>query len=417
MSNVTTDLINRPFGGDLPWDDLRVPVTSTVAAGSNPPEFALFKTNGAVPPVGYALKFDGVNDYATIPHDDSTATDVFDFSSSWSLSFWAVINAGNANNATLFYHPQWNLRIGPAGILRLSLSGNPDQNSIGAYNIGSRNHVVLTVEETGGNINIIIYIDSNVVLDTTFAGSLAADAGGNVIVASNAGTSRFLAGTFDDIRFYDSVLTVADVLDLYNNEAGTEDDVQLGNTTSHYKLNEGTGTTAADYQYGGATTHTMTLTNGVLWTTGIVEVVNPEQGVFTWSFSPDTEEELFFTCQLPHTWIEYASLHAHVHWSPDSNATGVVVWGLEYTWANRGQPFGNTTVITLEADAEGEKYHLTAGFDPIEGADKTMSSMIVGRIFRKATDDADTYTGHAYLLEIDFHYQYNHGSFYEHIKE
>lgn len=43
------DLIGRTFGKSPTWDDLRVPVTATLAGGSNPPELVRFKGLGVDP--------------------------------------------------------------------------------------------------------------------------------------------------------------------------------------------------------------------------------------------------------------------------------------------------------------------------------------------------------------------------------
>ena len=148
-------------------------------------------------------------------------------------------------------------------------------------------------------------------------------------------------------------------------------------------------------------------------------------GVFIYWFDKAAEEELFFTAQIPHGYAPGTDLHAHVHWVP--SATGgaglKVTWALEYVWSNINGTYGNTTIIhgdtaTLDEDLVAGKHYLTE-LGTITGTGKTLSSMLVGRVYRDAaaalgTDDYDDDAG---LLEIDFHYEIDApGSRSEYIK-
>ena len=137
-------------------------------------------------------------------------------------------------------------------------------------------------------------------------------------------------------------------------------------------------------------------------------------GVYTYWFDATSEEELFFTVQIPHDYKEGTDIYAHVHWVPKSN--GVfgqdVSWGLEYTVANSNGVFGNTTIIYGDDNRQGDLVldagrHYETNIGSISGASLTLSAMLVCRIFRDATGagGTDDYTDDAGLLEIDFHYQ------------
>lgn len=138
------------------------------------------------------------------------------------------------------------------------------------------------------------------------------------------------------------------------------------------------------------------------------------QGVFLYWFDKTTEEELYFTCQVPHAYKEGTNLIAHIHWIPKTNggANAVVSWGLEYTWANYVAVFANTSIIYtnthLPADASlvADKHYMSS-FAAINGAGKTISSMLVCRVFRDAggTGLTDDYNDDAGMLEIDFHFE------------
>jgi hypothetical protein len=140
------------------------------------------------------------------------------------------------------------------------------------------------------------------------------------------------------------------------------------------------------------------------------------QGVFLYWFDKNTEEELYFVAQLPHRWAQGTDLEVHCHWVPAATAAGAgtdVCWGLEYTWVNINGTFGNTALIYGDEQSNGATETLTAGkhylteLGTISGTGKTLSSMLVCRIFRDAggTGGTDDYDDDAGLLEVDFHIQ------------
>jgi hypothetical protein len=140
------------------------------------------------------------------------------------------------------------------------------------------------------------------------------------------------------------------------------------------------------------------------------------RGVWTFTFenlSVSSEQEVFFSIQMPHNWKEGSTIYPHVHWSPQSAGTGAVVWGLEYSWVNYDATtpiaFPNTTVMTLTAPvASGSTdKHLLASFPSItpSTSQDNISSIIMCRFWRKSADAADTFTGNAALLSFDIHYE------------
>jgi hypothetical protein len=121
-----------------------------------------------------------------------------------------------------------------------------------------------------------------------------------------------------------------------------------------------------------------------------------------------TTEQVYFTIQLPHSYKEGSDITPHVHWSPINANAGNVKWQLEYSWANIDATFPAVTTITATDAASGTAWdHQTIDFSAITGTGKTISSMLVCRLFRDPTDAADTYASDAALLEIDFHFEIN----------
>ena len=133
------------------------------------------------------------------------------------------------------------------------------------------------------------------------------------------------------------------------------------------------------------------------------------QGVFTYWFDPAIEEELYFTVQLPHGWKAGSTIYPHLHWTAASNVgANKVVWGMEYVWTNIGSNFGNTTIITgdtpIAAIGTIDAFeHALTPLPSIDGSEYTLSSMMLCRIYRDATNVADNYGSDAGLLQIDFH--------------
>ncbi len=135
------------------------------------------------------------------------------------------------------------------------------------------------------------------------------------------------------------------------------------------------------------------------------------QGVFTYSFSASTEQELYFTVQMPHAWKEGSTIMPHVHWAAATDLSGNKVrWGLEYTWVNVASVYGTTTIIygedPIAANGAVTAYeHAITDLGGITATGKTLSSILVCRIFRDATAGTDNYASAAFMLSIDFHFE------------
>ncbi|MBE0423144.1 MAG: hypothetical protein IBX66_04320 [Lutibacter sp.] len=145
------------------------------------------------------------------------------------------------------------------------------------------------------------------------------------------------------------------------------------------------------------------------------------RGVYVYYFAGgSTEQELFFTVQIPHGRKYDTNIFPHVHWAPESDlGSSGVVWALEYNWANLGEVLGTTQIIygssktSLIGGPASANTHLITAFaggesdGGINGNGKTLSSMLICRIFRATSHADDTYTGKAGLLQIDFHIEYD----------
>lgn len=160
----------------------------------------------------------------------------------------------------------------------------------------------------------------------------------------------------------------------------------------------------------------------------LMTVFGPSSTIDYYAFDGgSTLEQVYFSLQLPHKWKEGSTIYPHVHFAPTSTNTGdttprVVRFTLEYTWANVGAAFGNSTTINLDSDpfvpnTSLWSHLLCKNGTGISGTGKTLSSMLMCRLFRDPTDNADTYPQDAAFLQFDIHYEIDSlGSEDEYIK-
>jgi hypothetical protein len=138
-------------------------------------------------------------------------------------------------------------------------------------------------------------------------------------------------------------------------------------------------------------------------------------GLYLYEFddaSAGSEKEVFFGIQLPHGWKEGSTIFPHVHWTNKTagSAGQVIRWGLEYTLQKLGSVFGATTIIYGETISTGvitsaNSHLLTPIGAGIDMTGMTLSTMIVGRLFRNSSHVNDTYGGIAGGLSFDIHYE------------
>lgn len=139
------------------------------------------------------------------------------------------------------------------------------------------------------------------------------------------------------------------------------------------------------------------------------------RGIYLYNFDNvvlASQKEIFFSVQMPHAW-KGTAISPHVHWIHSTNQnTAAVRWGLEYSWASIGSVFGNSTIIYTATNLQGDtnlvqhKHYISEFADLTPGAGQGgISDILICRLFRNSADAADTSTGVAGLLYIDFHYE------------
>ena len=127
-----------------------------------------------------------------------------------------------------------------------------------------------------------------------------------------------------------------------------------------------------------------------------------KNGVYALAFDASTDQEIMFSCQIPHKWKLGTNLNPHVHWSPSSTDTGSVTWKLEYTIANINGTFGATATLDVTDAGDGTAYkHQYADLGDIDMSGYTattdVSIMLMCRLYRDVSD-GDDYADDAFLL-------------------
>lgn len=134
-------------------------------------------------------------------------------------------------------------------------------------------------------------------------------------------------------------------------------------------------------------------------------------GVYTYSFSQNTMNELWLQFHLPHDYVAGTVIYPHIHWSTAGTNTGVVRWGFEYTAAKgySQEAFPATTTAYVEQAATGTAYTHMIGevslADAIPTTHLEPDSIIMVRVFRDAAHANDTCTDAAFGFMCDLHYQ------------
>ena len=133
----------------------------------------------------------------------------------------------------------------------------------------------------------------------------------------------------------------------------------------------------------------------------------PYKGSQVPAFSPTQVNALYFSAQLPHSYMEGTDLQFHIHIAYPDNAAGNSVWYFTYSWANPTAPFPNATlspqvvVVSPTTTDYHQKATIVANMD---GTGKTISSVLLCMIQRTGTHLSDDYASEIYLVSGDFHF-------------
>jgi len=385
------------------YDDLRVAANDVTLPGVNSPQWGIYRNDGVIPEIGKSLLFDGVNDYATISHSDTN--------SNLSIEFWVNLS----RDTCVFFHQG---TIFEAYIDRRDVSfklATKSQKWDTDLNLGETYHIVYTIAPGSTNTDVNMYVNSVLVGSRTFNDLVFSLIPGDIIVGKSITSTRYFSGKFDDIIFYNIILTQAQIEARYNSGNGISSFpsgiTEATDVLAEYLFEDMTG---ANYDNTASTldTYGSLVPTGSIQSTGLIEVgtTAPSIGVAGLIFPPNVKSEVFFNVQLPHSYLMGGDIDAHVHWihiegGDDFN----IVWGLEYLWVSIHGTSTNTSTITTVCNlVDGPHRHQMSkiAFDDtmIDGTDKGVSSMLMCRLFRDGANPLDTFEYNAYFMEFDFHF-------------
>lgn len=405
-SSSFDDEIDEALVSQYLWDDLRVSVNDVTLPSTNPPVWQIYKNNGVTLPDVKSVYFDGDGDYGTITNSlDGGAMDM-------TFEFW--IQPLGKTDQIFHESTNWDIFIfnNDIGFAINGVNYNFNANLI----LNAIYHVVLLVEpnNVSGNTKVTLYLNGSEFESVNISEVFEFNSGTiNVGRYDVGGNPYWLEGYLDNTIFYNVILTADQISYRYNNGSGrvtypagiTEATDVLGEYL--YDDDPFTNTFAN-------TTSTlevmsdMTVYDDTTQTDGLVDPDSTTQstlGVAVLNFPSGQDSEVFFTVQLPHAYKIGTDVEAHVHWTHDSDDTGDISWGFEYTWCNIHGVWQNTSTIVKTEEVSGiiDRHEMTV-FGYLDGSDKNISSMMLCRLYRRGVSDDDTFTGDAFLLEFDFHF-------------
>ncbi|MCP5098322.1 MAG: tandem-95 repeat protein, partial [Chloroflexi bacterium] len=164
-------------------------------------------TTEVVNSTGFALAFDGSNDYVITPSIVDPATTNF------TAATWFYLSAdqdkvmlaqqnGSGTGRT------W-LKVTTDGQLQTWLSGDASLSSTGAVTVGQWHHATVSFDGT----TVKLYLDG-VLVDSDARTMNASD--GNFVIGTNKSISKYFDGAMDELKIYTRTLADSEVQDLFN---------------------------------------------------------------------------------------------------------------------------------------------------------------------------------------------------------
>ena len=143
-------------------------------------------------------------------------------------------------------------------------------------------------------------------------------------------------------------------------------------------------------------------------------------GVQLWQFQPGLNQYLHMSYQMPHGWLPGTAVRPHVHYTPLTTPSGVIVWEwvIYHAPGGGGGVFSEGETIVRHADLTDTVAATTLVQPAGEldlGVGTRESHIMLMRLGRLGSDKADTYAGNAVYLSSDLHYKIEKvGTVHEH---
>lgn len=215
------------------------------------------------------------------------------------------------------------------------------------------------------------------------------------------------------------------VTDCYGNITPcTTNTYDIGSATEYWhdgyieETHTETVTPSGDFYVNCPPDHTLELISPV-WddvSIAMAQVRQPASSAPTWTpykgsqvpaFSPTQINALYFSAQLPHSYLEGTDIEFHIHIAYPDNGAGNSVWYFTYSWANDGDPFPDPTMspqVIIASPTVANNHQLAEIIAVMDGTNKEISSVLICMIQRTGTHVSDTYASDIYLVSGDFHF-------------
>lgn len=405
------------------WAEKRLSTSSLTTGGANAPEFKIFAGQESIGS-GLALQFGQGSDKGSnssrvqITTADNALDDIATDQATYSVELW-INPADLSDNKILIARNDWYIALNQAGKIQFGPNDTGSGITTGKVILaGAWVHVIVTHDAV--NNVAAIYVNGSQQAN----GSVNATAD-NLTETMHIGAMfenispifKEYRGKIDAVRFYDGLLSTDEILYLYNGEEGIVNPVNgVGDLESdvliNFEFNETMGTTNGSPVLDTAGNATATLEGGsnpvpTQVEGAIGEVLNT--GVFTFQFSGLIKNELFFSQEWPADAMIGEKPFFHVHWSPMSDNTGTVRWGIEFVSTGPVGSFTSDFTTIKYAETEitepSNRKHIRTYWEPLLDILQVGGSMAVCRVFRDAEND--TYPDDVSLLAVDFDYKKN----------
>jgi hypothetical protein len=134
------------------------------------------------------------------------------------------------------------------------------------------------------------------------------------------------------------------------------------------------------------------------------------QGSEVPAFSASQVNVLYFSAQVPHSYLEGSPLELHIHVAYPDNLAGDSTWYYTLSWANIGDVFPVPVMDTIShvpSPATTSSQQMIELVANIDGTGKKISSVLVCSVQRLGNDGDDNYPSEIYGISTDFHYMKN----------
>ena len=205
---------------------------------------------------GYALQFDGSDDYVTITDGVVLGTtftqEMWIFPTDASASFHGILGklpaGGNNYRPPMIYQHGRNIHFGFCSASNINYLGD----AVDVLTINSWNHLALTFDGT----TYLVYVNGKQVYSSLCASGITPIAYGQDELGRIGSEFPFL-GKIDEVRIWNTTRTEAEIKANMYKEIGTD-----ANLKAYYKMSDGTGISLTDNS---GNSRSGTLTNGPAW--------------------------------------------------------------------------------------------------------------------------------------------------------